>query len=99
VLNTFREVTENKGLSTVLYDDPEGSYIGESEVIKEFNRKLEKNPDLLLPEGYRKVKEKEIFFDYKLTDKIPMSEAFRVSFEIINDLFSGLGMPLNEPKS
>lgn len=44
ILETFfkylRTVTEERGESTVLFDDPDSAYFNESEVIKEFNRKL-----------------------------------------------------------
>lgn len=33
----MREVTANKGLNTVLFDNPEGTYLGEADVIHEYN--------------------------------------------------------------
>ncbi len=39
----------------MLFDDPDSAYFNESEVIREFNKKLEQEPNYILPEGYKKV--------------------------------------------
>jgi len=54
IVDQFRKVTVAKGQSTVLFDDPEGGFLGQNEVIKQFNSYLAENPDYILPEGYEK---------------------------------------------
>ena len=44
-----------KGEKTVLFDEPEAAYFNQTEVVKEFAKKLEDDPTFILPEGYKKV--------------------------------------------
>ena len=46
----FRKADEKRGINTLLYDDPDAAVFGDSDVIKEFNKILEKDPDYQLPE-------------------------------------------------
>lgn len=50
----LREITKKKGQSTALFDEQESQYFGESDLIKEFNKKLEKNPEYPLPQVSRR---------------------------------------------
>ena len=58
----LRTVTEERGENTVLFDDPDSAYFNESEVIREFNKKLEQDPGYILPEGYKKVTDRVMTF-------------------------------------
>lgn len=48
-------MTKAKGLSAILYEDPDITTIGDLEVLKELNKRLKDQPDFILPEGYYKV--------------------------------------------
>jgi hypothetical protein len=39
----------------MLYEDPEITTIGDRELVKEMNRRINENPDFILPEAYYKV--------------------------------------------
>lgn len=73
ILETFfkylRTVTEERGENTVLFDDPDSAYFNESEVIREFNKKLEQDPSYILPEGYKKVTDRSMTFEPKVSKK------------------------------
>ncbi|KAL4446642.1 hypothetical protein ABPG74_005580 [Tetrahymena malaccensis] len=102
VFDHMREITKKKGQSTALFDDYDNLFFGETEVIKQFNKKLEENPDYPLPQGYKKVKEKEIKFEYALDPKgiLPMKESFKYAYLVLNDLFQEqLKFSIIEPKS
>ena len=58
-----------------MYDDPEHQFFQETEVIKEYNKKLLSDPKYVLPEGYKAVKEPRLSFKYELLDKLKLSEA------------------------
>lgn len=49
-------------MSLALFDDPDSTYVGEKEIIKNLNEKLEKDPNYILPEAYKKIYEKELKF-------------------------------------
>ena len=55
-----------KGENTSVFDEPEAAYFNESEVIKEFNKKIEADPGFILPEGYKKVVDKTVTLVPKL---------------------------------
>ena len=49
VIDKMKEKTENNRQSTILYEEIESAYFGESEIIKNYNKQLESTPDLPLP--------------------------------------------------
>lgn len=55
----FEKVTKAKNQSTILYEDPDTTTIGDMEMLKEMNRRVKDNPDYILPEGYYKMVDKE----------------------------------------
>lgn len=71
----MRQVTAAKGDNTQLFDDPDSQYFQETEVIKEYNAKLQADPKYPLPEGYKAVTEPKISFKYDLLAKLNLSEA------------------------
>lgn len=70
--------------STVLFDSPDTAYFKESDLIEEFNRRLEQDAEFALPEGYRKVFEKEVRMDFALG--APIDESYTHSIEILDEL-------------
>ena len=46
----------------MLYEDPDLTTIGDTEVMKEINKRLKENPDYPIPETFHKVTEKEQIF-------------------------------------
>ena len=51
-----------------MFDSPEEMYFQETEVIREFNKRLSENPEYPLPEGYKKIKQTEYNFSYTVTE-------------------------------
>ena len=102
ILKHFREEEKNKGGSTILFDDPEATIVADSEVLKEFNRQLEQDPEYVLPEGYKKVPDIRVKFEYKLVKGLGevIEESFRDCYEILNEVINEkLGFWLYEPMS
>jgi len=102
MLKHFREEEKNKGVSTILFDDPEATIVTDSEVLKEFNRKLEEDPDYVLPEGYKKIPDIRVTFEYKLADALNdvLPEEYKDCYSIMNDIVNeSLGFCLFEPFS
>lgn len=59
LIKHLERATKQKGQSTILYEDPDVTTIGDQELLKEMNRRMRENPDFILPEGYLKVAEKD----------------------------------------
>ena len=56
MINQIKETTLKKGGNIELFENPEEVYFQETDVIREFNRRLKENPEYILPEGYKKVR-------------------------------------------
>jgi hypothetical protein len=57
MIEQIRRVTASRGGSVDLFDSPDEMYFQETDVIREFNRRLGDNPEYPLPEGYKKVRQ------------------------------------------
>ena len=57
-------------------------------VIKELNQRIEADPKYPLPDGYYKVKEKEIKYEYKLNDYQGIPESVIMATEILDELIN-----------
>ncbi len=64
MIDHLARVAKAKHFSTFLYEDPEASALGDQEIIRELNRQIEINPNYEIPEGYKKVTEKDITYEY-----------------------------------
>jgi hypothetical protein len=71
----------------MLYQEPDYSILGDRDIVRELNKKLLNNPSLELPEGYKKVQEKDLVLHYKLPDYFDIPESHRVSTEILDSIF------------
>ena len=49
LINKFREATVIRGESTLLYDNPDATTMGDAELIEYYNKSLEKDKDFELP--------------------------------------------------
>mmetsp|Transcript_29405 Transcript_29405/g.44461 ORF Transcript_29405/g.44461 Transcript_29405/m.44461 type:complete len:182 (+) Transcript_29405:3768-4313(+) len=69
-----------------LFEDPQATSIGDPEVIKELQRKVNTDPSYVLPPGFVKFPT----FDVKETFEAPeeTSEAHKVCTEVLDDLFA-----------
>jgi len=82
----FEESARSRGQSTLLYEDPDASALGDRKVIEELNRRIKVNPSYSLPEGYNKIVEKDFHYEYSLPQYYDISEAQRVSTILLDEL-------------
>lgn len=54
---------ENK-ISEQIFEQPSSLYFNQTQAVAELNRKLARNPDYILPQGYKKIVDKRIVFEY-----------------------------------
>ncbi|KAM3135414.1 hypothetical protein pb186bvf_012433 [Paramecium bursaria] len=94
-ISYLRQITASKKMSTALFDDPDSQYFKESDIIREFNKKLLEDPEFQLPDAYKKVGIPQLSFVYQLK-VIPDEQA--ICYEIISDLIQNtFGMHIIEP--
>ena len=92
------KVAKQNKFATFLYEDPEASALGDSEMLRELNRQVEKDPDAPVPEGYKKVREKQIAYKYALPPLLEVPAAKRVALELLEELvFGALDIHILEP--
>lgn len=84
LIQHFEKATRSRGQSTLLYEDPDATTIGDQEVLKEMNRRVKDNPDILLPEGYYKVYEKDQVYSYLVPDFVDIPESSRICIEVLD---------------
>ena len=66
-------------------------------MLKEINKRVKENPDLIIPEGYYKVVEKEQIMNYHLPDYLVIPESKKIVIEVLDQIFSeNLGFHLLE---
>ena len=100
----LRNVSDAKGESTVLFDEPDTAYFNETEVIREFNRKLEEDPGFILPEGYKKIIDRSMQFEPTISPSLRsgsyLPESYINCYQIVNDIIvSAFGVNSIEPVS
>jgi hypothetical protein len=78
--------TKAHGGSTILFDDPDATSIGDATLLKALNKKVKEDPNYPVPEDYKKVKEREINYDYRIPDYIPMQNKKKMCLEILDSL-------------
>lgn len=86
----FKKAAATRGENTVLYTDPETTVLGDQELLKELNRIVKSNPDYPLPEGYRKVTDKQPTFQFIISPSLEgvIGEGRKVATEILDGIVS-----------
>ena len=102
LMKTFKEADVVNGENILLYTDPNAAALlaADKELIKELNKRIEKSPDEPLPEGYKKVVEKEMDFIYDIQSPIILKkhDKLNVCCEILDDiLFKEFNIHFIEP--
>ena len=68
------------------YDEPDYG-VGDKDIIKMLNQKLKHSPNLAIPEGYKKVTEKEVIISYAIPEEIKIPISYKTSIEILDSIF------------
>ena len=101
LVKQFEEATRGRGRSTALYDDPDQSGFADRELVAALDQKLKDDPTYPVPEGFRKVTEKEPIYEYKLPDCAAaiLTEGQVLVTEVVDGiLFGALGIHFLEPQ-
>lgn len=86
-LMMLMNVFKNSKFNVIPADSFDEPYLGtgDKDVIKMLNHRLKTNPDFVLPEGYVKVKEKDVEIQYNVPEFYPRS--YVVSLEVLDQIF------------
>eukprot|EP00826_Nyctotherus_ovalis_P032102 TRINITY_DN2591_c0_g4_i4.p1 TRINITY_DN2591_c0_g4~~TRINITY_DN2591_c0_g4_i4.p1 ORF type:complete len:1371 (-),score=467.46 TRINITY_DN2591_c0_g4_i4:168-4280(-) len=84
----FMEMDQRRGENVMLYIDPESAGLLPAEQIflQELQKKAKANPSFTIPEGYKRVTEKEITFSYELL--WTQNESMKICSELLDELLS-----------
>jgi hypothetical protein len=52
------------------------------------NRRVKDNPEMIIPEGFYKVTEKEQIFKYELPEYLDIPESQKVCIEVLDSIFA-----------
>lgn len=57
-----------------MFEDPDATSVGDTTLLKALNKKIKQDPNYPVPEDYRKVREKDLTYDYQIPDYIPIAK-------------------------
>lgn len=98
LFDLFRTASSERGVSIKFYDEPDPG-AGDKDIVKKLNQVLAKDPNTLLPEGYRKVMDKELEVRYAIPATTALPEAAKASLGVLDDLLNSLfGVHILEPQ-
>lgn len=102
MINTFEQATRERGHSTLLFDNSDVSQLSkkDQETLKQLNEKLAEDPEVPLPEGFSKVRERVSECDYSIPDYMHsyLGQATVESVTVLDDLINELfGIHFLEP--
>ena len=77
-----------------MFDEPQAAYFNETEVIKEFNRRIEEQPGFILPEGYKKVTDKIITYVPEISKNVKkgLKQSYINVLEILDEIIFESGL-------
>ena len=75
LITFFEESARSRGQSTLLYEDPDASSLGDKKILEELNKRIIINPSYPLPEGYTKVVEKDFNYEYIIPEYYDIPES------------------------
>jgi len=98
MIEKMKKEASLKGQNTIIYDDPDAISISDSDLLIALNKKLEKDPEYPVPEGFTKWKEKTINYSYGVPEYMNISEAHNLAFDILDEiLFKKFNFHFLEP--
>lgn len=98
LIKRFRNAAKARGESTLLYEDPDITFVIDKDVLRELNYKVLENPNYPLPDGYFKVQEKEMKLYYELPEYYEITEGEKLCIELLDDVILNIfGFHFLEP--
>ena len=98
LIKRFRNAAKARGESTLLYEDPDITFVIDKDVLRELNYKVLENPNYPLPDGYFKVQDKEMKLYYELPEYYEITEGEKIWIELLDDVILNIfGFHFLEP--
>lgn len=98
LLTFMRDFLSSKNENTEVFDEPDPG-TGDKDIVRSLNKLLQKDPKASIPEGYEKIKDKEIKIFYSVPSFLKVPQSLKSSIEILDELFENLlGIRLLEPQ-
>jgi hypothetical protein len=97
LFDLFRQNAVERGLSTKMYDEPDPG-VGDRDIVLKLNSLLEADPEASIPEGYRRVTEKELYVEHTVPSALKLKESQTVAITLMDELLNRLfGVHILEP--
>jgi hypothetical protein len=96
LIEFMREMYRSSKLSTEMFEDDPGT--GDKDVVRRLNAYLVNDPNTPMPDGYKRVVDRDIEMRYEVPDTAGMEISFKDCVEILDDvMFSSIGFHILEP--
>jgi hypothetical protein len=98
LFDLFRSSSAESGISLKFYDEPDPG-VGDRDVVKKLNKLLEKDPLTQMPEGYKRVVDKELDIRYDIPKELAIQESQQIGIKIMDELLNRVfGIHIIEPQ-
>ena len=100
LIKQFEQATRERGKNTAIYEDPDTSNFTDKELIGALEEKCNDDPNFIVPEGFRKILEKQPCFKFEVPQmaKEILGETKSIATEIMDEIvFSAIGTHFLEP--
>ena len=97
LLDYMRNYLKSKNISTEVFDEPDPGK-GDKDVVKSLNKLLLKDPNTPMPEGYKRITDKDLRIFYTVPDCLGMPASYKNSIEILDSILSNIGIRIIEPQ-
>ncbi len=103
LISQFAAAAAKKGVNTVIYTDPEVAALStdDQRLVKELEKMLEKAPNYPLPEGFRKVQERDIRYVHSIGEGChAIKQSVQIAAELLDTVLSqALGVHFLESRA
>lgn len=98
LFDLFRSSSAESGISLKFYDEPDPG-VGDRDVVKKLNKLLERDPLTQMPEGYKRVVDKELDIRYDVPKELGIKESQQIGIKIMDELLNRVfGIHIIEPQ-
>lgn len=97
LLDFMRNSLKNNNISTEMFDEPDPG-TGDKDVVKSLNKLLAKDPNTPMPDGYKKIIDKDLKIYFGLPACLGFSEAYSNAVEMLDTVLGKMGIRILEPQ-
>ena len=97
LLDFMRNFLRGSNISTEIFDEADPG-TGDKDVVRSLNKLLAKDPNTPMPEGYKRVMDRDLKIIYGLPQLLAIPESFQYAIETLDSILGRIGIRIIEPQ-